>query len=211
MYQARDSIAVLSSPSGLNVLRPIDTSSDTPASRFSTAWWVFVALAATLLPLMVLASFDFGVTWDEKPRHHYGELVWEFLRGLRARNTTYVEDGGHLYGGLFDTICAAVERYVPVNRYVLRHAINATFGWIGSRLRRPPGRAALRTMGGRARPAAGRCFTSVFRRFDEQPEGPAVRGGDSGGALLLFHDVAEMAVSVAVDGHQDRSGAGGGA
>jgi hypothetical protein len=115
----------------LNVLQSFDPPSDTSQSRFSTAWWVFVALAATLLPVMVFASFDFGVTWDEKPRHHYGELVWEFMRGLRARNTTYVEDGGHLYGGLFDTICAAVERYVPVNRYVLRHAINAAFGWIG--------------------------------------------------------------------------------
>jgi hypothetical protein len=122
---------VLSSSSGPKVLRPIAPSPDTSESRFSTAWWVFIALAVTLLPLMVLSSFDFGVTWDEKPRHHYGEMVWEFLRGLRARNTTYVEDGGHLYGGLFDTICAAVERYVPVNRYVLRHAINATFGWIG--------------------------------------------------------------------------------
>jgi Dolichyl-phosphate-mannose-protein mannosyltransferase len=122
---------MLSSSSRLNVLQSFDSPSDTSQSRFSTAWWVFVALAAILLPLMVFASFDFGVTWDEKPRHHYGELVWEFLRGLRARNTTYVEDGGHLYGGLFDTICAAVEQYVPVNRYVLRHAINAAFGWIG--------------------------------------------------------------------------------
>ena len=122
---------MLSSSSRLNVLQSFDSPSDTSQSRFSTAWWVFVALAATLLPLMVFASFDFGVTWDEKPRHHYGEMVWEFMRGLRARNTTYVEDGGHLYGGLFDTICAAVEQYVPVNRYVLRHAINAAFGWIG--------------------------------------------------------------------------------
>ena len=94
---------MLSSSSRLNVLQSIDSPPDTSQSRFSTAWWVFVALAATLLPLMVFASFDFGVTWDEKPRHHYGELVWEFMRGLRARNTTYVEDGGHLYGGLFDT------------------------------------------------------------------------------------------------------------
>jgi hypothetical protein len=122
---------MLSSPNRLNVLQSFDSPSGTSQSRFSSAWWVFVALAATLLPLMVFASFDFGVTWDEKPRHHYGELVWEFMRGLRARNTTYVEDGGHLYGGLFDTICAAVEQYVPVNRYVLRHAINAAFGWIG--------------------------------------------------------------------------------
>jgi hypothetical protein len=115
----------------------------------------FGALAATLLPLMVLASFDFGVTWDEKPRHHYGELVWEFLRGLRARNTTYVEDGGHLYGGLFDTICAAVERYVPVNRYVLRHAINATFG-VGTCI----GRLAARFQNGRV--LHRRCFTGIL-------------------------------------------------
>jgi hypothetical protein len=113
------------------VLRSIHSESHPPESRFSTAWWIFLALAATLLPLMVLASFDFGVTWDEKPRHHYGELVWEFMRGLRARTTTYVEDGGHLYGGLFDTICAAVERYLPFNRYVIRHGINAIFGWVG--------------------------------------------------------------------------------
>lgn len=99
--------------------------------RFSTPWWVFVAIAAGLLPIMVFASFDFGVTWDEKARHHYGEMVWEFLRGLRARTATYDEDGGQLYGGLFDTICAAVERYVPANRYVVRHALNATFGWVG--------------------------------------------------------------------------------
>src|SRR5215510_13361384 len=87
--------AVLSSSSGLKVLPSTDPSSHAPESRFSTAWWVFVALAATLLPLMVFASFDFGVTWDEKARHHYGEMIWEFMRGLRARNTTYVEDGGH--------------------------------------------------------------------------------------------------------------------
>jgi len=131
-YVARQRfVAVLSSSSRLNVLQSFDPPSDTSPSRFSTAWWVFVALAATLLPLMVFASFDFGVTWDEKARHHYGELIWEFFRGLRPRIATYDQDGGQYYGGLFDTICAAVERYVPANRYVVRHALNATFGWIG--------------------------------------------------------------------------------
>ena len=113
------------------MLRPIPSESHSPESRFNAAWWVFFALAATLLPLMVLASFDFGVTWDEKARHRYGELIWEFFRGLRARTDTYSDDGGQYYGGLFDTLCAAVERYVPANRYVVRHALNATFGWFG--------------------------------------------------------------------------------
>jgi hypothetical protein len=133
MYQPLiDGPPVLSSSRAApDVLRPSPNSSDNTSSRFTTAWWVFVALAAALLPAMVLASYDFGVTWDEKSRHRYGELIWEFFRGLRARDSTYVEDGGNLYGGLFDTICAATEQYVPVNRYVLRHAINATFGWAG--------------------------------------------------------------------------------
>src|SRR5262245_11863930 len=85
---------VLSCSSGLIVLQSSLPSHKTSDLRFSTAWWVFVAVAAILLPVMVLASFDFGVTWDEKARHRYGELIWEFFRGLRARTATYDEDGG---------------------------------------------------------------------------------------------------------------------
>jgi hypothetical protein len=99
--------------------------------RAAAAWWTFVAIAAALLPVMVFASFDFGVTWDEKDRHRNGELIWEFLRGVRSR-ADFAETGGHLYAGFFDTICAALERWVPLNRYVLRHMVNATFGWIGA-------------------------------------------------------------------------------
>lgn len=90
----------------------------------------FIALAAVLLPIMIVASFDFGVTWDEKERHRYGEYVWQFIRGLRPRSA-FAETGGHVYPGLFDTICAALETWIPANRYVVRHAVNATFGWIG--------------------------------------------------------------------------------
>lgn len=79
---------------------------------------------------MVLASCDFGVTWDERDRHANGELIWKFFRGLRSRSS-FLETGGHLYPGLFDVICAALDNWLPANRYVLRHAVNATFGWVG--------------------------------------------------------------------------------
>ena len=79
---------------------------------------------------MLWASFDFGVTWDEKSRHRYGEYIWMFYRGTRERSA-FGETGGHLYGGLFDFICAGVEQWVPLNRYVVRHLVNATFGWVG--------------------------------------------------------------------------------
>jgi hypothetical protein len=99
-----------------------------PATR--TARYVFVGLALLLLPVMVAASFDFGVTWDEDSRHAYGRRVLEFLQGLRSRGD-FRETGGHLYPGLFDTICAALEPHVPLNLWVLRHIITAVFGWIG--------------------------------------------------------------------------------
>lgn len=102
-------------------------------SSWDSARWTFVAIAVALLPIMILASFDFGVTWDEKHRRQYGQFVWEFLRGLRSRSA-FAETGGHVYPGLFDTICAALESWMPanVNPYVLRHTVNATFGWIGA-------------------------------------------------------------------------------
>jgi hypothetical protein len=101
-----------------------------PSHEGRAAWWTFVILAGSLLPLFVMASFDFGATWDEKARHRYGEIILEYFRGLRSRSS-FIQDEGGLYGGLFDTICAVVEQWVPANRYVLRHVINAIFGWIG--------------------------------------------------------------------------------
>lgn len=91
---------------------------------------IFVVLALLLLPIMIVASFDFGVTWDEDSRRTYGHKVLDFLRGLRTREE-FRETGGHLYPGLFDTICAALELWIPVNKWVLRHVVNAIFGWVG--------------------------------------------------------------------------------
>lgn len=135
--------------------------------RRDAAWWIFVLLAAGLLPLMIWASFDFGVTWDEKSRHKNGELVWAFLRGLSDRST-FVEDGGN-YGGLFDTICAALEQYVPLNRYVFRHIVNASFGWLGIVY---TGRLAGRLFGGWAGVAAMALIALSPRYFGDAMNNP---------------------------------------
>ena len=90
-----------------------------------------MSLAAVLLPLMVVASFDFGVTWDERSRHLYGERIWQYLRGLRPASEFSADTDGNFYGGLFDTLCAAVETFIPADRFVVRHGLNALFGWVG--------------------------------------------------------------------------------
>ena len=76
---------------------------------------------------------------------------------------------------------------------------------------RAAGRAALRAVGRRAGHDSARDLTALSCRFDEQPEGPAVRGRDRRGPLLLLDRLAGVAVSVAVDGREDRGGAGCGA
>jgi hypothetical protein len=88
-------------------------------------FWIIVI---SLLPLMVTASLDFGVTWDEADRHENGRVIVEYFRGERPREQAQY---GTMYPGLFDVIPAWLERQYPVDRYVLRHKVNAVFGWIG--------------------------------------------------------------------------------
>lgn len=91
--------------------------------------WTFAGLAVVLLAVMVGASADFGVTWDEGARHRNGERVWRYLNGERDR--ALFERGGRVYGGLFDVTAVAAERYLAADRFVIRHGLNAMFGWAG--------------------------------------------------------------------------------
>lgn len=100
------------------------------ASRESR--WVPPVLLALLLPVMVLLSADYGVTWDEVPRQAYGERVWQFYEG-RSHARAFRTDpaGSHLYGGLFDVTAVALQKVLPLDRFVVRHGLNAIFGWFG--------------------------------------------------------------------------------
>jgi hypothetical protein len=149
---------------------PPESRPDLPhASHGSTsARRTFLVLAAALLPLMIAASFDFGVTWDEKARHRNGEMIWDFLTGRLGRSD-FPEDGGHLYGGLFDVICVVVERWLPFDRYVTRHGVNAIFGWLGVVY---GGRLAARLFGGWSGVLAMVLLVASPRYFAESMNNP---------------------------------------
>ena len=153
----------------------------------------FPRLAAALLPIMVVASFDFGVTWDEKHRHRYGENIWEFFRGLRSRSA-FAETGGHLYGGLFDVDlrrARTVGACQPL-RPAPRGQRDVRLG--RRRVLRPAGRASVRPVVRGAGDGAAGGVAAVLRRLDEQPEGPALCGDDGGGAVLHLDRLAAVAV-----------------
>jgi hypothetical protein len=101
-----------------------------PSAAISPRWpaaifWIGVLI---LLPLMVLASHDFGMTWDEADRHENGQVIVEYYQGKRPREQAHY---GTMYPGLFDVIPAWLEPHASADRYVLRHRVNAVFGWIG--------------------------------------------------------------------------------
>jgi len=89
------------------------------------------ALLAALL-LFVVATFkQHGISNDEPVQHTYGRLLLDFyssgLTDLRAFDYLNL----HLYGGLFDIIAAALEPWVTLSVWDLRHLLSALFGLVG--------------------------------------------------------------------------------
>jgi 4-amino-4-deoxy-L-arabinose transferase-like glycosyltransferase len=110
------------------VLRP----SPQPAAprRDVLGRWLMLGTLAALLPLMVVLSDDFGATWDEPPRQRNGQLIFEYYQG-KVGLDAFQTDGSRFYGGLFDVTAVSLQQVLPVDRYRVRHALNAVFGWLG--------------------------------------------------------------------------------
>jgi hypothetical protein len=90
------------------------------------------AAALLLLLVMVALSRDFGFTWDERFQQKYGEEIWEYVHGRLPRATFDTDEGNqYLYGGLVELISVGAQRAVGADTYVVRHAVNAVFGWLG--------------------------------------------------------------------------------
>jgi hypothetical protein len=93
-----------------------------------------VAAAAALLLLlsMIALSRDFGFTWDERFQQKYGEEIWDYLHGGLPRSTFDTTEGNqYLYGGLVEIVSIAAQHVVRADTYVVRHAVDAVFGWAG--------------------------------------------------------------------------------
>lgn len=93
--------------------------------------WAYRLLPAVLLPVMLVLSRDFGITWDEKTQQMYGRAVWYYL--TQGADSHWFHPGWYmyLYGGLFDTLCVAAQRVLPADAWTTRHYVNALFGWVG--------------------------------------------------------------------------------
>jgi len=85
----------------------------------------FAIVALALLPVLLVMSRDFGVTWDEANRQANGERIWALYHGIPQA------EKGYLYGGLFDVSAVALQHVLPLDKYLVRHLLNAFVGWLG--------------------------------------------------------------------------------
>ena len=117
-------------------VEPLSELKNGVAAKDSLFRLLFAAAAVILLFTMVALSFDFGITGDELVQKLYGEKVLNFY-------TTFGKDRSFMdikigfknnlfyYGGLYDMICAAANRYIGVlDPYDMRHLINSLFGFM---------------------------------------------------------------------------------
>ncbi|MBA2422214.1 MAG: glycosyltransferase [Chitinophagales bacterium] len=87
--------------------------------------------AIILFIVMTASSFHFGITGDERVQKEYGEKVLSFFTSLGKDRSALEYKNLYLYGGFFDMICAAANRYIGLlDPYDMRHLINAIFGFI---------------------------------------------------------------------------------
>jgi hypothetical protein len=133
-----------------------------------------IAAALVLLVAMISLSRDFGFTWDERFQQKYGEQIWDyFARGVPRAVFDTDEGNQYLYGGLVEIVAVAAQHVVPAETYIVRHAVNAVFGWAGIVIcgLLPDWYSTARRMDRRGVVDPG---AALLRRCDEQLEGPAI-------------------------------------
>jgi hypothetical protein len=101
---------------------------DSDAKAFKYLFWLFFAVLAFLVFTIV---GDYGISWDEWPQNEYGKkVIAYYLSGFSDKSALNFGDL-YLYGGLFDSVAAALNTISPYGEYETRHILNAFVGLLG--------------------------------------------------------------------------------
>jgi tetratricopeptide (TPR) repeat protein len=103
------------------------------------------ALWGLLMVAMTIMSFSYGISGDEVDMNEYGKTIWQFISSFGSdrsvfRSSDELNAAGvynynrdnviQYYGGLFDLICALVNKVSPFDEYTTRHILNAWAGFL---------------------------------------------------------------------------------
>jgi tetratricopeptide (TPR) repeat protein len=121
-----------------------DSQSLAPASPH---WWnkVYLFSLIAVFLLMSVMSFSYGISGDEVDMNEYGKTILNYFTSFGSDQSVFrtsddlkkagVYDYNRdnvvwYYGGLFDLICAAVNKVSPLEEYTTRHLLNAWAGFL---------------------------------------------------------------------------------
>ncbi len=95
-------------------------------------------LLPSLLLVMLISSFWFGLSGDEPYANGMGKAAWDFIKSFGKDRRIFdlpdiINRDGVLtyYGNIFDIICIWLGWISPFDEYTTRHLFNAFVGWLG--------------------------------------------------------------------------------
>lgn len=72
-----------------------------------------------------------GISNDEYVQHTYGQMLLDWYQSGFKDQDAFHYRNLYLYGGLFDIIAAAIDPYIPIMIWDIRHLLSALFGLLG--------------------------------------------------------------------------------
>lgn len=87
-----------------------------------------VVLLAALVVIALATYKDYSISNDEGVQHRYGELIIQYYSSGLSDQSLFSFQNLYLYGGLFDIIAIALNHWVSIDPYDLRHILCALIG-----------------------------------------------------------------------------------
>ncbi|SDK58357.1 hypothetical protein SAMN05192566_1762 [Methylophilus rhizosphaerae] len=104
-----------------------------PARSFPAAIlpWAMRCFWLGLIVWIALTFRQHGISNDEYVQHTYGQMLLDWYHSGFTDQDAFHYRNLHLYGGLFDIIAAALDPYIPIMIWDIRHLLSALFGLLG--------------------------------------------------------------------------------
>ncbi|WP_029147159.1 hypothetical protein [Methylophilus sp. 5] len=97
----------------------------------ATYRWLIRFFWLALIMWVALTFRQHGISNDEYVQHTYGQMLLDWYQSGFKDQDAFHYRNLYLYGGLFDIIAAALDPYIPIMIWDIRHLLSALFGLLG--------------------------------------------------------------------------------